>query len=939
MKPLSGILEHWRKADLVTDDITKRLYKGSTASYISGVLLAILFALALLKISMPAKPIYIWLAATIFVYAFRNAITIAYKNRLQNTSSIFWLKRYRIGATINGLLWASVMFIFYHPNDQLNQSIILFTLTGICAAAALSYAIDYITFYGFVLPITSAILIKLTIGGSYFSTIMSFMVVLFILFIVGTARRTNKEYVKNLVLANNARLGEVREKAYSNMMKMIANNTSLTIVLETILLNLEKQYPQMLTSILLLDNDGKHLRHMSAPSLPSFYSQAIDGVEIGVEIGSCGAATFTGQRVIAEDILTHPNWVDYKALAIDANLRACWSEPIKNTSGKVLGSFAIYHRKPTTPTEKDIQLIIQNANLAGIAIELANAAKEQRLATLFYQHTNESLIVTDANKMIVAVNPAFTSAKGFTPEEAIGQHISILNSKNQDDHFYKVIEQSLDSTGNWEGELWQNHKDGSSHFNWLRINTIYDDHNQVLNFVMLATDITKRKESEDLIWKQANFDGLTNLPNRIMFQDRFKQAIKKTKRAKLPLALLFIDLDEFKEVNDSMGHHIGDVMLKEAAKRLTSCVRESDTVAHFDSIARVGGDEFTIILSELKDVSCVERIAQHVLNEIAKPYQLGNDVAYISASIGITLYPDDSDDITTLITNADQAMYAAKSAGKNRFNYFTKSMQVDVQKRVKLTKDLHDAIKKQQFYLVYQPIVNLRTNQVHKAEALIRWQHPKKGLISPADFIPIAERSGLIHEIGNWVFLEALSQVGKWRKTINPNFQISVNKSPVQIYAVADKNKSGHLNWATYVKEHDLPGDCIAAEITEGLLLDSNEGVHNHLLEFRDAGIQVSLDDFGTGYSSLSYLKKFDIDYIKIDQSFVQNIERDSDNMVLCQAIIVMAHKLKLKVIAEGIETEEQLNLLKIAGCDFGQGYFLSKPLTAQDFESFMASI
>lgn len=935
MNLLSALLKRWHQPDLVAEDITKRLYKGSIASYISGMLLAILFALALLKVSMPAKPVYIWLAATIFVYAFRNAISIAYKNNRPKASSVFWLTRYRIGATFNGFIWASVMFIFYQSNDQLTQSIILFTLTGICAAGALSYAIDYITFYGFVLPITSAIFIKLMIESSYFSTIMSFMVVLFVLFILGTARRTNKEYVKNLVLANNARLGEVREKAYSNMMEMIANNTALNTILETILLNLEKQHPQMHTSILLLDNDGKHLNHAAAPSLPSFYSKAIDGVAIGPKVGSCGAATFTGERVIAADILTHPNWVDYKTLATEANLRACWSEPIKNSAGKILGSFAIYHQEPTTPTEKDIQLIVQNANLAGIAIELANAAKEQRLATLFYQHTNESLTVTDHNKKIIAVNPAFTATKGYTAEEAIGQSIDILKSDRHEDNFMHQVYNTLHKTGSWEGEFWTTSKDGTSHFEWVRINTIYDDHGNILNFVILASDITKRKESEDLIWKQANFDGLTGLPNRILFQDRFKEAIKKTKRAKLPLALLFIDLDEFKEVNDSMGHHVGDILLKEAAKRLTSCVRESDTVAHYESIARVGGDEFTIILSELKDVTSVERIAQNILDKIAKPYQLGNDIAYISASIGITLYPDDSDDMKILMTNADQAMYAAKSAGKNRFSYFTKSMQVNVQKRVQLTKDLHDAIAKQQFHLVYQPIVNLRTNKIHKAEALIRWQHPKKGLISPADFIPIAERSGMINEIGNWVFLEALKQSQIWRESINPTFQISINKSPVQFQNVSN-NERQTLSWPAHLQQHGIAGDCIAVEITEGLLLDSNTHVYKHLLDFRDAGIQVSLDDFGTGYSSLSYLKKFDIDYIKIDQSFVQNLERDSDNMVLCQAIIVMAHKLKLKVIAEGIETEEQLALLKFAGCDFGQGYFLSKPLSAEDFESFM---
>ena len=933
---MAKIIYRWFKVDLVVaEDATKRLYKGSRASYLSGIVLAILFASSILITSTPEKSVYVWLALTISTYILRYVISIYYKDKHQEFSSSFWLKKYRIGVAITGVMWASSMFILFQPEDQLSQSIILFTLAGICAAAALSYAIDYVALSGFVLPITLAILFRLAFEGSYYSIIISCMVILFIIFFLITARKTNQAYVKSLMLANTAILGEERERAYSNIMGMIANNTSQNIVLETILLNLEKQQPQMLTSIMLLDNGGRHLNHMAAPSLPAFYNKAIDGLEIGAKIGSCGAATFTGSRVIAHDILNHPNWIDYKALAIQADLRACWSEPIKNSTGKILGSLAIYHREPTTPSEKDIQLITQNASIVGIAIELARNSTEQRFAALFYQNTNESLTIADHNKIIIAVNPAFTVSRGYTAEEAIGQRVDILNPNRNNDDFYRAMYQSLDTTGKWEGELWVNHKDGSSHLEWLRINTIFDDNNNALNFVILATDITKRKESEDLIWKQANFDGLTGLPNRTSFQDRFKQEIKKTKRANLSLALLFIDLDEFKEVNDLMGHPVGDILLKEAAKRLISCVRESDSVAHLDSVARIGGDEFTIILSELKDISCVERIAQAILNKIAKPYQLGEDVAYISASIGITLYPDDSHDINTLIVNADQAMYAAKLAGKNRFSYFTKSMQVNAQKRMLLTKDLHGALEKQQFHLVYQPIVNLRTNEIKKAEALIRWQHPTKGLVTPSDFIPIAERTGLINEIGNWAFIEALRQVAVWRQTIDPNFQISVNKSPVQIFNAANKSKDGFLNWATYMSEHNLPADCIAVEITEGLLLDPNNAVLNYLLEFRDAGIQVALDDFGTGYSSLSYLKKFDIDYIKIDRSFVQNIEFDSDNMVLCDAIIAMAHKLKLKVIAEGIETQEQLDLLKITGCDFGQGYFFSKPISPEEFEKF----
>ena len=933
MKLINKFREEWSVFTPVKADIVRHLYQNNSPQ-ITGFVLALLFSIAILRTDVAPFHVYLWLAMIMITYLGRTILLIIYNHTKQ--LNITWLNRFRIATVLTAFVWGSSTYLLFQPGDTLNQSIIFFTLTGLCTGAAITYAFDYVLLFGFLLPVALFMFFRLLAEGSGASITMSLMVALFLIFVIGVARKTNKSYIKNIELAESALLGESRERAYSRIMEMIAKSTSLDKVLEAIALNVEKQNPTMLCSILLLDNDGKHLKVAAAPSLPDFYNKAINGVAIGANVGSCGTAAFSGERHIAEDLLTHPNWRDYCELATKANLRACWSEPIKDSTNKVLGTFAIYRDTPAIPTEKDIQTISQNAALAGIAIGLAQNYHEQRLTTLFYQNTNESMMITDRNNMIIAVNPAFTTDTGYSAEEAIGKSPNFLKSNHHHEAFYQNLNQELNSTGKWEGEIWNRRKNGDIYVQWIRVSTIYSDDGNVLNRVSIATDITKRKESEDIIWKQANFDELTGLPNRRMFHDRFQQEIKKSQRANLPLALLFIDLDEFKEVNDALGHHLGDMLLKETASRLTSCVRESDTVAHLGSVARLGGDEFTIILSELKNIECIERIAQKILEKIAEPYHLDSEVAYISASIGITIYPNDSLDISTLIKNADQAMYAAKREGRNRFSYFTESMQVNVQNRMRLTKDLRSALENQEFNLVYQPIINLITNKVHKAEALIRWQHPTKGLISPADFIPIAEDTGLINEIGDWVFQEAIEQAIIWRQSMHPDFQISINKSPVQFYQKENKNENRYLNWVDYLRERNLPGECIAIEITEGLLLDSSGTVHDHLLAFRDAGIQVALDDFGTGYSSLSYLKKFDIDYIKIDQSFVQNLEHDSDNMVLCQAIIVMAHKLKLKVIAEGIETQEQLDLLKFAGCDFGQGYFLSKPLISDHFEKFI---
>jgi diguanylate cyclase (GGDEF)-like protein len=392
------------------------------------------------------------------------------------------------------------------------------------------------------------------------------------------------------------------------------------------------------------------------------------------------------------------------------------------------------------------------------------------------------------------------------------------------------------------------------------------------------------------------------------------------------MALLYIDLDRFKEINDTLGHSMGDILLVDAARRISACVRETDTVA------RLGGDEFIVVLTELNEVSRIDALTQDILHELAKPFRLGHEVAYLTASIGITLYPHDATGMEELVKNADQAMYAAKNAGRNRFSYFTQTMQQMAQAKLKLSNDLRGALAARQFKIYYQPIVELATGRIHKAEALIRWQHPARGLVSPAEFIPLTEESGLIVEIGDWVFREAANQAKRWRTLYDPEFQISVNMSPVQFYSASTPCQA----WSVCLQELELPGQSMVIEITEGLLLEAEQGVIDKLLRFHETGIQISLDDFGTGYSSLSYLQKFDIDYLKIDQSFTRNLAPGSSSMALSEAIIMMAHRLDMIVIAEGVETAAQRELLANAGCNYVQGYLISRPVTAEEFEELL---
>jgi len=448
-------------------------------------------------------------------------------------------------------------------------------------------------------------------------------------------------------------------------------------------------------------------------------------------------------------------------------------------------------------------------------------------------------------------------------------------------------------------------------------------HDAILKVVFFDMDLTLDTyfhASMQKTLKLANYDVLTGLPNRNLFQDRLEQEIKKAQRNKSSLALLLIDLDQFKKVNDTLGHHAGDLLLVESAKRISRCLRETDT------IARLGGDEFVIILPDISGYPYIERVAKDIILDLNKSFALGNNIVYSSASIGITVYPDDAQDIESLLKHVDQAMYVAKAEGRNRFGYFTEAMQQEVREKLALTKDLRKALVRNQFQLHFQPIVELCSGKILKAEALLRWKHPVRGMVSPSDFIPLAEETGLIHEIGEWVFKEAINSVKQWHNQFGLIIQVSVNKSPVQF------EQNNKLDWLEQINGLGLPGNGITVEITEGLLLNGSANINQQLLEFRNGGVEVSIDDFGTGFSALSYLKRFDIDYLKIDRSFIKDLELDGHDKALTEAIIVMAHKLGIKTIAEGVETEGQLSLLKSFGCDFVQGFLYSPAVPAAEF-------
>jgi diguanylate cyclase (GGDEF)-like protein/PAS domain S-box-containing protein len=586
-------------------------------------------------------------------------------------------------------------------------------------------------------------------------------------------------------------------------------------------------------------------------------------------------------------------------------------------------------KKPFLGPDGRPRILVIAHNITDLREAQLRVEDSERRLRFALEATGDAVWDWDVTTGQLTLSRRWNEILGYSPEDLSGTLSDFLRClvDTEAADVDRALTECLEGRGDYRHEHRMRRKDGRIIWVADRGRVVErDDAGRPLRMVGSVADITDQRAAQDLIRQQANFDPLTGLANRNSFHERLGQEMRVSDRSGRPMALLMLDLDQFKEVNDSLGHAWGDVLLQEAAQRLLRCVREVDMVA------RLGGDEFMILLGNLSPGSAVERVVQEVLDAMARPFLLGADQVYISGSIGVTFYPNDAATPEELLRNADQAMYAAKRAGRNGSQYFTASMQVSAQERMRLITDLRSALTEQQLHLCYQPIVELASGEIHKAEALLRWTHPERGPVSPAEFIPVAEATGMIHELGDWVFHEAARQAARWRAT-RPAFQVSINVSPLQF-------QNGRLAlsaWLQHLRSLHLDGRAVVVEITEGLLMEAGPLVTRQLLRLRDAGVQVALDDFGTGYSSLAYLNRLDIDYIKIDRSFVSNLAEDSPDLALCEGIVMMAHKLGLKVVAEGVETEQQRALLQAAGCDYGQGYLFSRPVPADPFDALLA--
>jgi two-component system CheB/CheR fusion protein len=548
-----------------------------------------------------------------------------------------------------------------------------------------------------------------------------------------------------------------------------------------------------------------------------------------------------------------------------------------------------------------------------------HAEHQLRLAARVFDRSSEGIMVTDPKQNILTVNEAFTTVTGYTSLEVLGKTPAILNSGKHDADFYQEMWDSLSNRGWWQGEVWNRRKNGDIYPEWLTINAVHDGEGRVINYIGIFSDITVVKDSQRRVEFLATHDELTGLPNRSLFLDRLRQAIARTQRQEQTFAVMFIDLDNFKFVNDSLGHAAGDELLKETTRRLRNCVRASDTVARF------GGDEF-VLMVEGASISEAEMTARRIATDLGVTMKIGGHNLTTSASVGICMFPDDGIDPETLLKNADSAMYQAKENGKRTHQFFTADLQKAADARLRLESDLRRAIEHGELLLHYQPQIELSSGQLIGLEALVRWQHPVDGLVAPGEFIPLAEKCGLINLIGHWVINAACAQMASWLAQGYTIPRVSINFS-------AEQFRRGHIaeTLQRLLNHHHLTADRLTIELTESALMQNVDEVRQVLSDIKTLGVKLSIDDFGTGYSSLAYLRHYPIDELKIDRSFVDEVAQKSDDRAIAQTIIAMSRTLGLSVVAEGIETQEQMDTLRELDCHVGQGYLFAHPLPADE--------
>ncbi|WP_136680406.1 ABC transporter substrate binding protein [Neptunomonas sp. XY-337] len=704
-------------------------------------------------------------------------------------------------------------------------------------------------------------------------------------------------------------------KQSNRILDMIIRGVALPAILLEVTRSFEKVCPDSRCSILLIDREQRRFLHGAAPSMPDFYNEAINGLEFGVGVGSCGTAAATGKQVIVDDVNSHPYWAPYVELAHKANIGAVWSHPVIGSSGAVMAIFTIYHETPRSPNSDDLSRMEQAGRLVSLALERKQVEGDLQKLSRAVEQSPTMVLITDAHGTIEYVNEEFTEVTGYSLDEVRGLTPAVLNAGEMEGDFYKDMWKTIKAGHDWHGEIRNKTKSGQPYWSMLSISPILDESGDITHYIGVSEDISAQKKTQEQIEQLAFYDPLTRLGNRRLFREQLEGEIRKAVRSDTLFALFYLDLDNFKQVNDTLGHDVGDRLLQTVADRLRYVLRNSDF------IARLGGDEFIALLPDVSGPIEAQVVADKLLKALCQPIYLGNTEVDVTVSLGITLAPLDGDDWSVLMKNADLAMYRAKHEGRNNYKFFTPEMNEEVLRRVEMEQQLRRAIENNEFRLYYQPQWNILSElRPVCLEALVRWEHPKRGRIPPSEFIPIAEELGLIVELGDWILQQACAD-GQQLLQGGHNISVAVNLSMRQFF-----DPQLLVKVSDALAQSGFPAEHLELEITESMLMDDVDLVRSTLERLKELGVSLAIDDFGTGYSSLGYLKALPFDQLKIDASFVRDIPHDKNDMEITAAVVAMAHKLGLKVVAEGIETQEQLAFLRENRCEMGQGYLLARP-------------
>ena len=887
-------------AELLRAEQVKLLYASSN----SNIPIAMILALSLIYVQRDMASLEIgtyWLGAILIVYSIRGLLSLAYTRTAPAPArSGSWMNAFLAATLVSGALWGMGAWILYPPNAQVHQAFQGVLFAGLAAGAVTSLSASRLAVHSFLALSVMPLVVRFLNEDSEVFRILGLLIVLFFFVAAVGAHRINKNILQNLRL------------------RLEANDR------EAALQESEE---------LLLESEGKYRSLFELSEDPMLLIVNGDFV-----MANDAVPRILGYQDAHELAHTHPSRLspDFQPDGRPSREKADAMMSQALSEG--------YHRFEWAHSRKDGSIVPIEVSLTRIPYQGVHAlfcvwrdiseSKKAEAALRESEHKYRSLMehsplsiqeVSPSGETL-RVNRAWEKLWGVTLDDL--KHYNILEDR-------QLIEQGLMPTiekvfSGEARELKAHEYDrgkvpevpGQTGKLWVRtfLYPLNGEDGKLREVVLIQEDVTERKKQEEHILRQAHFDALTDLPNRFLSLDRLSQLINEATRKRERVAVLFLDLDDFKKINDSLGHNTGDKLLREAATRLREGVRYGDTVG------RLGGDEFIVILGSLADAADARSVAESLLGRFRDAFKIDNRELVLTASIGISIYPDDGDNPSKLLRNADSAMYHSKEQGRNTYSFFTDEMNQGVERRLLLEEQMHGALNRGEFTLLFQPQVDLTTRNIHSVEALLRWTNPALGSVSPMEFIPVAEHTGMIVTIGQYVLQQALRTVAMWREQLGRTLTVAVNLSPRQF---RDPDLINFIQRT--LQDSRIPATCLELEITEGVLMSGHTYIDEALRTLSSSGISIAMDDFGTGYSSLSYLRSYPFNALKIDREFINDITTDAGDRELVNAAITMAHGLGLKVVAEGIETEEQLQLLSSQGCDYGQGYFFNKPLSVEE--------